>query len=462
MNHKSNCKFQNCSTLYTTVLRKFPELLILTLTFILNTNRVEAQGYDSILYQIQNFEYQKAIEQIDKIDNYSADINLLNYKAAALKGLNKFQEAIPYFIEIYKTDTLNLKSIIELANCYRSIGDFANTNMLYYKALSLNHQNNYLYQQLADLYYLEDDYKNAIAVYSHPYSVDSSYYLSKQLAKCYEMLERKDSAIFYYHIAVSLNPIDFQSCYSLASLYKEKEVYDRAISLTESYLLIDSTHIKMLKLNAYLHFLNKDFYQSKKVFEKCMLMKDSSDFTIKYLGYSYFKVEEYENAKDYLEQAFFKDSMNVELCYILGLACDYSIYKKLAIHYLRKVIELSNPTPEFLSGVYQDLAVANAGYYKHNDALDAFMKAYELTPNDTLLIYKIASHCDHRLKDNNMALKYYQKFMETRPSEGVRVPKLPSSGGMTLSYYDFVERRIGEIKEELFWKGENADSSSRK
>ncbi|MCF8379720.1 MAG: hypothetical protein K9H49_09100 [Bacteroidales bacterium] len=440
----------------------FQRLFILINSLIIFPVISLAQSTDSILINIQHYEYQKALELVEKSDNYQSDILLVNYKAIALKGLNKFQEAIPLYLEIYKNDTLDVKSINDLANCYRSIGDFSNTKKFLYKALSISPQNNYLYQQLADVYFMEDDYKNAIPVYKHAYYTDSGYYLSKQLAKCYEFMERKDSAIFYYHKAVAKNPVDFQSTYSLADLYKQKEEYDTAITISQAYLNIDSTHIKMLKLNAYLYFLNKDFYTSRDVFEKCIQWHDSSDFTIKYLGYSYFKVEEYESAKDYLEQAYLKDTLNVELCYILGLACDYSIYKKLAIHYLNKVIELSTPKPEFLSDVYQDLAVANAGYYKHNDALDAYLKALELTPDDTLLLYKIGSHCDHRLKNKNMALVYYRKFMKTRPSESVRLPMLPSSGGMSVSYYDFVEKRMREIEEELFWEGEAIDTSSKR
>jgi tetratricopeptide (TPR) repeat protein len=155
-------------------------------------------------------------------------------------------------------------------------------------------------------------------------------------------------------------------------------------------------------------------------------------------------------AKDFLEKAYLKDTLNPDLCYTLGLACDFSVYKELGVFYLSKTIELVTPSPDFLSQVYQDLANANTGFYKYDEALTAYLTAFELTPNDTLLIFKIASHYDNWLKDKENALVYYQKFMDTRPKKNKPLPKMP--GVMVLSYYEFVERRMTEIREEMFWE----------
>jgi tetratricopeptide (TPR) repeat protein len=385
----------------------------------------QARDYDSISIYIQRYEYQKAIDKIDAIDKYNSDLSLLDLKATALKGLNKYQEAIKAYEKLLMNDTGDLKNIIEIANCYQSLGDYKKAHTYYKKAIKISPYNNYLYQQLA---------------------------------KCFDNLGKTDTAIFFYQEAFNLNPMDFESAYRLANLYKQNEDYKTAINITDTFLINNSTNLRMLKLNGYLNFLNKDYIKAITSFEKCVSQEDTSDFTNKYLGYSYFRAGEYMKAKDYLEKAFQKDTSNVELCYILGLSCDYSVYKKLGIQYLSKTIELATPSAAFLSQVYQDLAAANTGFYKYEEALEAYMKAYELTPNDTLLIFKIASHYDNWIKDKEKALKYYQAFMETRPKERAEPPEIPMPGGIVVSYYDYVERRMGEIKEELFWKGEKHDT----
>ena len=72
-----------------------------------------------------------------------------------------------------------------------------------------------------------------------------------------------------------------------------------------------------------------------------------------------------------------------------------------------------------------------------------------------MLIYKIASHYDHWIRDKEMALQYYEKFMLTRPKDKKPLPDI--LGAVVVSYYDAVEKRINEIKEEMFWEGEKAD-----
>jgi tetratricopeptide (TPR) repeat protein len=452
--HKCKVSWQSRSFPSNIHVKFTAELIILLILIINPVLNINAQQNDSITFYLQKYDYGKVIDLIDKTDNYESDLRLLNSKATALKGLNKYQQAIVYYEILYREDSSDTKNVIELADCYQSLGDYKMAQKLYFRTLKLNPVNDYLIQQLANSYYMDDNFEQAKKYYLTAYATDSTFYLSKQLAKCYDILEIIDTAILYYRKSISLNPSDFQSSYRLANLYKQKEDYKKGISVTDTFLCRDSMNIKMLKLSGSLHFLDKNFTRSAERFEQCIALNDTSDLVNKYLGYSYFKIEKYEKAKDYLEKAYLRDTMNADLCYTLGLSCDYSIYKKLGIKYLSKTIDLVTPAPEFLSRIYQDLAAAYTGYYKYEEALESFLKGYELNPNDTLLIFKIASHYDNRIKDKNKALTYYQKFIETRPIDRKPLPTMHVEGGIVVSYYDYVERRMKEIKEELFWKGE--------
>ncbi|MBN1952999.1 MAG: tetratricopeptide repeat protein [Bacteroidales bacterium] len=428
--------------------------LILVIGLFMGHVHSQAQEHEAITVLMQKYEYQEVLEQIDRIEKPGVDLSLLRVKAAALKGLNRYQEAIQVVDQVYKSDSTDLRIIIELANCYQSLGDYKQAQQFFQKAIRIKPENRYLYQQLADAYYFDDDFVRAIEIYSGLYAGDSTYYLSKQLALSYDNLHQDDPAIYYYRKAIALNPVELLTSFNLAGLLQLKEDYAGALLVTESYLKHDSTNLRMLQLNGYLNFLHATYPRAVSSFEKCISLKDTSDFTVKYLGYSYYRAEEYEKAKDYLEKAFLKDTTNIQLCYALGLSCDYSVYKKLGIGYLNKTIELSTPPPEFLSRVYQDLAAANTGYYKYDAALAAYFKARELTPNDTLLKYRIASHYDNWIKDKKKALEYYRIFMATRPKNRKPLPKDPTPEGIVLSYYDVAEKRIREIEEELFFEGE--------
>lgn len=418
----------------------------LIVTFLFTFISIQAQRLESITSNIQNYEYQKAIDQIERIGGSDSDLEFLKLKAAALKGLKRYQEALPCYEKLFNKDTTDLRNGVDLANCHQFLGDYKKEQKIYHMLVRLYKDNNFLIQQLANSYYLDNDFVNAIAHYSIAYMEDSSLYVTRQLAQCFDNINLTDTAIFFYKKAIELNPIDLQSTYRLANIYKQKKEYKAGIALTDQYLKKDSTNVLILRTNGLLNFLDKDFRNSTLRFEKCITLSDTSDFTNKYLGYSYFKTENYEKAKDYLEKAFMNDSTNADLCYALGLSCDYSIYKKLGIKYLNKTVELMTPSPETLSQVYRSLANVNTGFYKYEDALEAYLKAYELTPNDPLLIYELAFHYDQRMNDKDKSIKFYQAFMATRPKDKSTLSTMPMPRNIEDSYYDFVDKRIALIK----------------
>lgn len=424
--------------------------LLLILTFYISIFFLKAQQHDSIIHYFQNYEYDKALIELNKLNENNANDELIILKAKTYKALNKYEQAILSYEKVLSNDSENIAVLIELADCYESTGNFRKSQLIYRNALFKDQSNFFLLQKLADSYCLDDNYKEALLYYLSASSIDSSYYLFRQIARCYESIENTDSAIFFYQKALVINPSDFTSTYRLADIYRKTGYFDLGVMLTSSYLNYDSSNIKMLKLNGVLHFLKEDYSSSVKSFEKCLALNDSSLFVQKYRGFCYFKMNSYEEAKDYLEKAFIKDTSDIDLCYALGLSCANFVYKKLGIEYLSKCVNLFSPSVNLLSHVYQDLGKASTEFYRYDDAIKAYLKALELTPNDTLLIFKIASHYDNWIKDKNKALEFYQIFMETRPREKKPLPQ--DDDVLYISYYDFVERRMKEIKEELFWE----------
>jgi tetratricopeptide (TPR) repeat protein len=422
------------------------KILILFLAFI-SPNIINADNsrYQSINALIQNYDFAGAIEQIGKINLATSDIDLIKLKATALKGLKHYQEVIPYYEFLFSKDTTDLKTGIDLGYCYQYMGYFKKEQKLYH-TLTDSHKNSlYLIQLLANSYYLDNDFSNAIAHYNALYLVDSTLYITKQLAQCYDNINMTDKAIEYYKKVLELNFSDLQSAYRLSNIYKQKKDYKKGLEITNKYLETDSLSVLILRMDGLLNFLNKDFKTSTKRFEKCIFLADTSDFTNKYMGYSYFKTEQYEKAKDYLEKAFLADTTNADLCYALGLSCVYSIYKKKGIEYLEKTLDLMKPSPSTLSQVYKSLANANSGFYKYNEALSAFMKALELTPDDAMLKYELAMHYEYNIKNMDLALKYYRDFLKSKESTdsntGVQLPK-----ELMDYYYNYAEKRIAEIK----------------
>jgi len=436
--------------------------MFLNITMLLFAINSQSQHLDSINYFIQNYDYLKTIDMINKTDIDERDYVLLSIKASAYKGLSKYQEAISCYQKILNNDSANLKCNIDLALCYQLLGDNKNACALFEKALILDKKNYFLIQQLANSYFFSEDFENALLNYLKGYSIDSSYYLTKQIAKCYEELSNIDTAIIFYEKAIEMNSNDFLSTYRLTNIYRKKENYEHAIKLTNSYLNQDSLNLKILRLQGLLLFLSKDFEGSIKQYKKCLTLNDTSELTNKFIGYSYFKFGDFKNAKYYLEQAYLKNYLDMELCYLLGLACNYSDDFVLGAEYLNRAIDLSITSPLFLSQVNQELGRAYTNMFEYELALSSFLKAYDLTPNDVSLIYKIARHYDYCIKDKTLALKYYNFFLVAHPKKELSTQKTSVNGELSYSNYESVLKRIDEIKEDMFWQGKNSDTISNK
>jgi tetratricopeptide (TPR) repeat protein len=421
---------------------------------------VYTQTTDSISFYMQQYEFENLISYIDlHYPKFQAETERM--KAKAYVSLKKYKEAALSYEKLYSYDSSDIHTMVELANCYQLLGNYPQSIVYLQKALQQRPLNSYLQIQIADVYYKSNAYYQAIEHYMRACLHDTSFYVSKQLALCYDKLDRIDTAMYYYDKTIGLNPSDFYSTHRLASIHLQNKAYEKALHLTSSYLQVDSTHTKALEFQAYIHYLNKTYRDALRSFEKCLALYDTSDFTKRYLGYCYYETQQYQEAKSYLEQAFQNDTNNLILCYTLGLACHQASFGQLAVYYLERTLTLSNPTPEFLSRLYQDLAAAQTGIYKRQQALDSYLKAYELTPNDKLLLFKIATQYDKFLENKTMALQYYQTFMQTRADSVNATPTITDAYGYKVSYYDVAKRRIHELKEELFMQGKNTNHNKR-
>ncbi|MBN1416025.1 MAG: hypothetical protein JW973_13065 [Bacteroidales bacterium] len=426
------------------------QFTVLFLSLMIGYNQAfsqDAEPYDTIRYWLENYQYQQALDAINSRLESKGDSTLYVYKGLALKGTLKYSEAIESFQRALKNDSNSLQAMIELSNTYKLLGDFHKA-LIFLVAANKKNPSPALLTEIAAVLYSMDAYEDALIINSQLVKEDSlNPFLLKNVAKCYDNLEKSDSAIVFFEKAIARNPSDYLSVIRLGNLYIKRRNYEKGIELTELYRSTDSSNAKVNRLNAYCYLLNKDYKTARENFLHCVKNYDTTDFVYKYLGTSYFKLEKYDTAKIYLEKAYIKDSADAQTCYFLGMACSGSYYKELGIHYINKAITLMNPDPEYMSGVYQNLAEACNGFYKYQEGLDALFKAYELNRNDTLLLYKIALQYEW-LKDKDLALEYYSDFMLTRPSGGESTLKI-HPGYVEMSYYDVVEKRISELKKEI-------------
>jgi tetratricopeptide (TPR) repeat protein len=413
--------------------------------FLLFNLTTFSQNIDSISTLMDQYDYQGAIDAIEKSDTGVTDYRLLKLKAVSLKTMSKFSEAIVCYDSIYQSDTANMGILVELADCYKAMMNYQKPLELYEKALKIRPKNHYIMQLIAGVYLTMEKFREAGHYYQMACMNDTSGFLLKQIGLCYEKELEEVLAIEYYNKAIQWSPDDYQPVFRLANLYKNKLKIDLGLAVTDSFLSIGHMSVDVVRLSGYLHYLNQDFVGAVERFANSLTLGDSSLFVWKYLGYSYFKQNDFPNTIACLGKVFEKDSSDAELCYALALAHDVPE----SIRYFYAAINLTSPAIPILSDLFRDLSLALTKDRKYEEGLDALLRALELTPRDASLIYKVGIHYDNWMDDKNTALKYYRDFMVTRTD-----PDAPFvvTGTSIIDQDDYrhAERRIKDIEENLY------------
>jgi hypothetical protein len=73
--------------------------------------------------------------------------------------------------------------------------------------------------------------------------------------------------------------------------------------------------------------------------------------------------------------------------------------------------------------------------------LSVSLKAYELNPQDSLLIFYIGFGYDHCKNDKENAIVYYEKFLQTKPAVNELNNAIPHN-------YEIVEMRLKELRKK--------------
>lgn len=407
---------------------------------------------DSIDFLIREYQYDKALVLVERVIQQSGPSKDLYFlKGSLLKGLFSYSRAIDSYLSALSLDSLDNHILVELAATYRQIPDYTNSMKYFQLALNNDTSNLMLRIECANCKYYLDLFGPAAVDFEKIYRADSSnYFVIKRLALCYNKLDQMDTSIYFYKKAIQLNPLDASNVINLCNLLILSKNYPGALLYSEYYRSMNTSNNTANSQNAYIHLLNKNYYLAISRFKNCIQNQDTSKFVYKNLGITYFRLGEIDNfdtAKYYLEKAYFMDTTDVNALHFLGLACSQSYYKNLGVYYLEKAINHYSLFISEYSTIYRNLVEACRTWSDCpcEKTLAASIKAYELNPSDSTLLFYIGSGYDLCKSDKKNAAAYYEKFLKTRPAD------IDLNDAVSLHYFA-AELKLKEWREEAAGK----------
>jgi tetratricopeptide (TPR) repeat protein len=397
------------------------------------------------LHQLMDsYQYGQACLVADELlGKDSLNVELLTLKGRALAADFKVQQAKDVFTMAYQMDSANTVTLFELVNVCRQLGDSKQAIAYCQRIVGLHPESFFFTIHLSNLYYGIEDFRMAKEILLPLYRMDSlNAYVLKQLANSFNELQQADSAIAFYRKYLDIAPYDAGITGKLVNLFIRKRDYPAGLCLTEIFLAHDSTNTGILKLNAYCHYLIKEYPVSAQKFFQCMLLGDKSKFTLKYSGLSWYRQERYDLAEPLFRLAYQADTADIEVCFYYGVSAYRSVLPDTGVVYLEKTLRLLLPDPQFLKTVNTELAGAYTANGKADTGLIILKSAYKANPDYATLAFDIAYQYDYYLGKPFLALPYYDEFLKKCPeSEKAEVNK-----AQRRSYYEYALNRVKEIK----------------
>jgi len=423
-------------------------LFLLLLTFSIS---LAAQQTDPIREAMANYDYETALSLIAQKEPTP---QLTIQKAQALRGLNRYSEALEAFRQVVAQEPENIRAILDMAECCKLAGRFNESLESYKQALTLNPDNKYAQLQYITILCVTEQYAQACRTSHEAMSKDNSTAILRLMAQAQEGMMKKDSALYYYNIIVEKEPHDYLSVAKLANLHIELNEPKEAIKITEKYREKDSTNIYVNRQNAQAYCLTKEYLKAIDRYEKLVEQGDSTRMTCYYLGMSYYAIEDYYGAHDFLRIAQKYDPKNINVLYYLGRACAKTSWKKEGVAMLNEAINLAIPSDSTMINLYNGLVdCCNlAGMFK--EQAEAYKELYKYNPRRHTILYNIGSVYQDYIGDPKNAQRYLEMFMKTKPKTSAPAPQM-EEGTLVLNetnFYNAAERRLEALRKEEFFR----------
>ena len=316
-------------------------------------------------------------EDITSDDDTAAKLTYIRF----LMKQKKFKRANEIFYPIIFSDSLSFEKKLEIAKNTLPFNDstIIDTVFRYYKYLNSLDTNSWQpYYAFAIIHSQKKDFQNAILYYRkviqlEPELVD----IWLELARTYEEMKQKDSTEIVLEEAKKTFPKNFLINYALGIVYFQNKKSEQAIRPLEDALKIAPQNIETISLLASIYDAQKNWERSDELYEIALTIDSTNSVILNNYGYSlatrgkelekalnmtkkaieekpknpsyldtigwiYFQLGNYDEAKKFIQDAIDLENNNAEINEHLG-----DIYSKLndstnAIKFWEKAFELDS------------------------------------------------------------------------------------------------------------------------
>jgi len=412
-----------------------------------------------ILFCITSFA-QTTLHQLLAEENYLQIINQLSTKSQPLSKQERYILALAYKQNGYPNKTINLllkdsvnNSLAEkklLSSTFFNTGNYSASKPLCEFILQEEEKNVKNLLRLVEILDFHQDQQKALK-YLLDYEADdtTNFEVNKHLASLYQKADSTEKAISTYRRILKQYPDNQSIALKLGKYLYSKKKYPACNDLCSAFLEKTPHHRRFLILGGLANFEAGAHGNTLLLFKRLEAQGDSSFISKKHLGITYYRLEEYDKAINYLYAAMDYNTEGPEVNFFLGSSLGQSNSPHRGIPYLLRAIDLISPSRSTMEKVYNKLAIIHYDTGDYSTSLQYYQKAYNFSPKTTQYIYHQAAIYDHKLNDLNKAQELYKKFLLYTPKN---LDPKKGSDLYTIQLKKVVENRLRELDEESFFE----------
>ncbi|HEY0244536.1 MAG TPA: hypothetical protein VGC01_03160 [Mucilaginibacter sp.] len=356
-----------------------------------------------------------------KIDN----VLLLDYYQS-----QRFNEAYTYLTTTYPEPVTDTKALAQLAYTSRMAGKLSEAENYYLRVYAKDSSNIATLFSLGSINVSRGNNLKAVVYYKKILLRDSTNFnVYKQLASLSQNLMDTVTYSNYLQKANILNPQEPDVAFDLGTLYTILKKYDQAALILDKAIEADTSNLMLLKGKAQVSFMQKKYPETIALCLKLVQAGDKQSAIINWLGMSYFNLKQYKSCID-TYQLMPMGLQSEAVFYYVAMSYKGLKDEQNAILYLQKTI--NDAVSPNVNDYYNEIADSYEKLHQLKNSAAAYQKSLQFKEKP-LTYYLLASLYDAQLKNEKSAVKYYKKFLASKPAEKDKI------------YIDYANTRIAAL-----------------
>lgn len=263
-------------------------------------------------------------------------MEILDYikKSFELKNQGYYKPAIEMLYKALTIDCDNVEILAQLAHLYKLLNNFQRAIYYIEKVLDIDNKHLDCMFLLEEIYLIQDNLQLAKSISEKIYEIQPT---CQNFATRVNILNKLNDFSAVKEIENSISKPCDNVLYEIACAYYSNYEIKKALELLESGYKLNGKNEKIMLLLAKIHYDNKDFEKSKKIFTDLAELNPTAE-VLNYLGLFELDKNNFTKAIDYFSKAQKLDEKNPEYLYNLASAYFLNGWFDEALKYFNQAI----------------------------------------------------------------------------------------------------------------------------